>query len=104
MTTRPTVTIATADGKPSGSTHPLPAVFSAPIRPDIVQSVPFSFQQILMLDEYWKAGMANNEVELSIPGWPRINVNLTRLAKKLESKHLQNHGELVCRNPKVTLQ
>ncbi|MCJ1258010.1 hypothetical protein MMC24_005839 [Lignoscripta atroalba] len=39
MTTRPTVTIASADGTPSGETHPLPAVFKAPIRPDIVQSV-----------------------------------------------------------------
>ena len=37
MATRPTVTIASADGTPSGSTHPLPAVFKAPIRPDIVQ-------------------------------------------------------------------
>lgn len=37
MTTRPTVTIAGADGTPSGSTHPLPAVFRSPIRPDIVQ-------------------------------------------------------------------
>ncbi|MCJ1246787.1 hypothetical protein MMC30_003996 [Trapelia coarctata] len=39
MTSRPTVTIATAEGKPSGETHPLPAVFKSPIRPDIVQSV-----------------------------------------------------------------
>ena len=39
MTTRPTVTIAGADGTPSGSTHPLPAVFRSPIRPDIVQYV-----------------------------------------------------------------
>ena len=39
MTTRPTVTIATVEGKPSGETHPLPAVFKSPIRPDIVQYV-----------------------------------------------------------------
>ncbi|KAI9842490.1 MAG: hypothetical protein M1830_007799, partial [Pleopsidium flavum] len=39
MTTRPTVTIASADGSLSGSTHPLPAVFKSPIRPDIVQTV-----------------------------------------------------------------
>ncbi|KAK2814084.1 hypothetical protein FQN50_000488 [Emmonsiellopsis sp. PD_5] len=39
MASRPTVSIATAEGKPSGASHPLPAVFSAPIRPDIVQSV-----------------------------------------------------------------
>ncbi len=37
MATRPTVTIASAEGKPSGKTHPMPAVFKAPIRPDIVQ-------------------------------------------------------------------
>jgi len=37
MTSRPTVTIATAEGKSSGETHPLPAVFKSPIRPDIVQ-------------------------------------------------------------------
>ena len=37
MTTRPTVTIATAEGKASGETYPLPAVFRSPIRPDIVQ-------------------------------------------------------------------
>ncbi|DAA77431.1 TPA_exp: Uncharacterized protein A8136_6691 [Trichophyton benhamiae CBS 112371] len=39
MASRPTVTVISADGKPSGSTHPLPTVFLAPIRPDIVQSV-----------------------------------------------------------------
>ncbi|PGH12423.1 hypothetical protein AJ80_06730 [Polytolypa hystricis UAMH7299] len=39
MASRPTVSIASADGKPSGQTHPLPAVFLSPIRPDIVQSV-----------------------------------------------------------------
>lgn len=39
MASRPTVTIATAEGKPSGATHPLPSVFTAPIRSDIVQYV-----------------------------------------------------------------
>ncbi|KAI9818256.1 MAG: hypothetical protein M1832_004472 [Thelocarpon impressellum] len=39
MTTRPTVTVLSAEGKASGSTHPLPAVFKSPIRPDIVQTV-----------------------------------------------------------------
>lgn len=39
MASRPTVTIATADGRPSGETYPLPSVFSSPIRPDIVQKV-----------------------------------------------------------------
>ncbi|KAH8664093.1 60S ribosomal protein L4-like protein [Xylariales sp. PMI_506] len=35
----PTVSIIGKDGAPSGATHPLPSVFSAPIRPDIVQQV-----------------------------------------------------------------
>lgn len=39
MASRPTVSILSAEGKPSGSTHPLPKVFNAPIRPDIVQTV-----------------------------------------------------------------
>ncbi len=40
MSSRPTVSILGDDGKVmEGKTHPLPAVFSAPIRPDIVQSV-----------------------------------------------------------------
>ncbi|CRG87433.1 60S ribosomal protein L4-A [Talaromyces islandicus] len=39
MASRPTVTITTAEGKPSGASHPLPTVFSSPIRPDIVQKV-----------------------------------------------------------------
>ena len=37
MTSRPTVSIHGADGKPGKDTHTLPAVFKAPIRPDIVQ-------------------------------------------------------------------
>ena len=37
---RPTVTIHGADGSPSENTHPLPNVFKAPIRPDIVQYEP----------------------------------------------------------------
>ncbi|GAM83985.1 hypothetical protein ANO11243_019750 [Dothideomycetidae sp. 11243] len=39
MTTRPTVTIIGADGKASDKSHPLPNVFKAPIRTDIVQQV-----------------------------------------------------------------
>ena len=39
MTSRPVVTIIGADGSPSDDTHPLPNVFKAPIRPDIVQTV-----------------------------------------------------------------
>lgn len=37
MSNRPTVGIIGADGASSGQTHTLPAVFSSPIRPDIVQ-------------------------------------------------------------------
>jgi large subunit ribosomal protein L4e len=37
MTSRPTVSIIGADGAASDKTHPLPNVFKAPIRPDIVQ-------------------------------------------------------------------
>jgi len=39
MTSRPTVTIIGADGAATSKTHPLPNVFKAPIRPDIVQTV-----------------------------------------------------------------
>lgn len=39
MSSRPTVSIIGADGKASGATHPIPNVFTAPIRPDIVQQV-----------------------------------------------------------------
>ena len=40
MTTRPTVSVLKADGSATGSSHPLPAVFKSPIRPDIVQYGP----------------------------------------------------------------
>lgn len=39
MASRPTVTILGADGKATQATHTMPAVFTAPIRPDIVQDV-----------------------------------------------------------------
>lgn len=39
MTSRPTVTIISADGAASSQTLPLPAVLKAPIRTDIVQYV-----------------------------------------------------------------
>ncbi|CEJ81008.1 Putative 60S ribosomal protein L4-B [[Torrubiella] hemipterigena] len=39
MSSRPTVTIIGKNGAPSGATHAIPAVFSSPIRPDIVQQV-----------------------------------------------------------------
>ncbi|EON69329.1 large subunit ribosomal protein L4e [Coniosporium apollinis CBS 100218] len=39
MASRPTVTVISADGSASEQTHPLPEVFKAPIRPDIVQTV-----------------------------------------------------------------
>lgn len=39
MSTRPQVTVIAADGQKSSSSIPLPAVFKAPIRADIVQTV-----------------------------------------------------------------
>jgi len=39
MTTRPTVNVFGKDGAPTGDVCPLPAVLTAPIRPDIVQFV-----------------------------------------------------------------
>lgn len=52
MATRPTVSIATAEGKPSGATQTLPAVFAAPIRSDIVQ---YAIPQIEKnLESRWK--------------------------------------------------
>ncbi|PHH91222.1 hypothetical protein CDD83_1272 [Cordyceps sp. RAO-2017] len=39
MASRPTVSIIGKDGAPTGATHPIPAVFTSPIRPDIVQQV-----------------------------------------------------------------
>jgi large subunit ribosomal protein L4e len=39
MADRPTVSIIGKDGKPTGATHTIPAVFASPIRPDIVQKV-----------------------------------------------------------------
>lgn len=51
MASRPTVTIAAADGKPSGATHPLPAVFTSPIRLDIVQYVDCLIGGVKSLDE-----------------------------------------------------
>lgn len=39
MSSRPTVSIIGKDGAPTGATHAIPAVFSSPIRPDIVQKV-----------------------------------------------------------------
>ena len=39
MASRPTVSIIGKDGASTGATHPVPAVFTSPIRPDIVQRV-----------------------------------------------------------------
>jgi large subunit ribosomal protein L4e len=51
MASRPTVTIATAEGKPSGATAPLPAVFTAPIRLDVVQYVRSFYTEIEEISE-----------------------------------------------------
>lgn len=67
MTTHPTVTIISADGSASGSTHPLPAVFKSPIRPDIVQygNLPVAFPPCcssrLTLYRSVHTGMAKNK-------------------------------------------
>ena len=93
MATRPTVTIATADGKPSGSTHPLPAVFRSPIRPDIVQYRPFSQQALrreadLVLGVYTLA-------------WQRTKGSRMQSVRKLVTRLRQNHGELVRVTPPI---
>ncbi|KAL8822896.1 MAG: hypothetical protein Q9191_006378 [Dirinaria sp. TL-2023a] len=94
MATRPTVTIASPEGKPSGSTHPLPDVFKAPIRPDIVQSV--------------HAGMAKNKRQpyavsekaghqTSAESWG------TDMYSLYESKMLEEElGRAVARIPRVS--
>lgn len=58
MASRPTVSIATAEGKPSGATQTLPAVFAAPIRSDIVQyAIPqFDSFEVEMLTVALQAG------------------------------------------------
>ena len=64
MATRPTVTIADIDGKPSGSTHPMPDVFKVPIRNDVVQYVespPTNRTAWLIENRYIYTGMAKNK-------------------------------------------
>ena len=69
MSGRPTVGILGGDGKASGSTHPLPAVFSAPIRPDIVQ-----YESLA----YFLRPEANSDSGPSTLAWPRISDNPTQ--------------------------
>jgi large subunit ribosomal protein L4e len=67
MTSRPVVTIIGADGKGSNKTHPLPNVFRAPIRPDIVQyaryQIPIHFT------------MADEDIGVFTLAWQRTSVN-----------------------------
>jgi hypothetical protein len=65
MTSRPTVTIVSADGSPSKVTHPLPAVFKAPIRPDIVQYGELS--------GYFRESFANGYLGPSTLAWRRTS-------------------------------
>ena len=69
MTSRPTVTIHGADGAPGKDTHPLPSVFKAPIRPDIVQYVE--------VDIVLEVAAANSATELFTPAWQRTSGNRT---------------------------
>lgn len=74
MASRPTVTIATAEGKPSGATQPLPSVFSAPIRSDIVQYVEPA------KSKYRSLGGGNADgccIGRCTPAWPRTSASLT---------------------------
>ena len=68
MTSRPTVSIIAADGKASENSHPLPNVFKAPIRPDIVQ-----YEILCDSDRYeciWSKRLMER-AGLSTPAWPR---------------------------------
>lgn len=74
MASRPTVSIATAEGKPSGASHPLPSVFAAPIRSDIVQYVKFD------LETMWLFKMGDTDASSTgrcTPVWPRTSVSPT---------------------------
>lgn len=51
MASRATVSIFGADGSASDATHPLPNVFRAPIRPDIVQ---YALSEPAMSRKRWK--------------------------------------------------
>lgn len=46
MMTHPTMTIMSADGKPTGLTHPLPAIIESPIRPDVIQYVDMTIADV----------------------------------------------------------
>lgn len=67
MSSRPTVGILGADGASSGETLPLPAVFSSPIRPDIVQ---YENHRFLQFDDDKLI-----DVEPSTLEWPRTRDN-----------------------------
>jgi len=86
MVSRPTVGIISADGSASGSTHPLPTVFSSPIRPDIVQYVACqnAAKNALM-----------TRIDLFTLAWQRTNANPTPSVRKQESRHRPSPGELV---------
>ncbi len=65
---QPTVTIHGADGAATSDSHPLPKVFRAPIRPDIVQYE--------VIDRMWKSGrQANTMAGLCTLVWQRTGGN-----------------------------
>ena len=90
MTSRPTVSISGADGSPLGDTHPLPAVFKSPIRPDIVQAV--------------HSGMAKNKRQPYSVRFVKIAPifmglsNLLRAARKLDIRYNRNKWSTILNN------
>jgi len=75
---RPTVTIFGADGSASSDSHPLPNVFKAPIRPDIVQYAQHR--------ERWDGEgrtMANATAGACTLAWPRTRGSRTLWARRL---------------------
>lgn len=71
MTSRPVVTIISADGKASSNTHPLPNVFKAPIRPDIVQYEPFRKRKAK------EERLTDEPLGMSTLAWPRTSASRT---------------------------
>ncbi|CAD0047051.1 unnamed protein product [Aureobasidium pullulans] len=70
MTSRPTVSIISADGKAGEASHPLPNVFKAPIRPDIVQQ-PYAVSE--------KAGH-----QTSAESWGTGTLQTSKISKRQE--------------------
>ena len=87
MATRPTVSVASAEGERLKETIPLPSVFTAPIRPDIVQYVP-------PFEDYSNGSPA---AERYTQAWLKTRDNLTPSVRKLVTKPQPSRGEQVSR-------